>query len=86
MSSLRFIVFPSAEVLPQNDKAFFLPRVIWWFSKCLRLSDGKREERGAGRDDHILPAVEPVGDCRGIDGRAQLHVPQILVPCAHRGQ
>ncbi len=66
------------EVLPQNDKAFSLPGESDGLVQVLRLSDGKRKEAGAGRDDHVLPAVEPVGDRGGVDGRAQLHVPQIL--------
>src|SRR6202453_802999 len=74
ISSLRFIAFPSMEVLPQNDKAFSLPGE----SGGLGLADGKRKEPGASRDDHVLLAVEPVGDGCGVDGRPQLYVPQIL--------
>src|ERR1700733_8237174 len=67
------MAFPSLEVLPQNDKVFFVPGE----SDGLGLSEGKREQRRPGRDDDVLPAVEPVGDRRGIDSRAQLDMPQI---------
>ena len=39
--------------------------------------EGEGKQGGACRDDYVLPAVKLVGDRCGVDGGAQLHVPQI---------
>ena len=45
---------------------------------------GKREKSGAGRNDHILLAIQAIRDRRRVYGCAQLDMPEVLSGCGHR--